>query len=129
MSRFGGPLNVKPCILVVEDEVFLAMDVEVALTEAGFRVLGPAASVKDALYLLGDERPDAAVLDFNLGREKATPVALKLKSLGVPFVLASASGPSELARYDVLADAANVGKPTDMKRLLEAVHGLPGLTK
>lgn len=112
------------CVLVVEDELFIAMEVEAALVEGGFRVLGPAASVEDALYLLDDERPHAAVLDYNLGRDKVTPVALQLKSLGVPFVLASATGPAELARYEVLADAHNVGKPTDMKRLLEAVRAL-----
>lgn len=112
------------CILVVEDELFIAMELEAALIEGGFRVVGPAASVEDALYLLGDEQPHAAVLDFNLGRDKVTPVALQLKSLGVPFVLASASGPAELARYKVLADVHNVGKPTDAGRLLEAVRAL-----
>ncbi len=104
--------------------MFLAMELETALIDGGFRVLGPAASVKDALDLLGGECPDAAVLDFNLGRDKVTPVALQLKSLGVPFVLASASSPAELSRYAVLADIANLGKPTDLMRLVAAVRAL-----
>lgn len=125
MSRRGGEHgDDRFCILVVEDELFIAMEVEAALIEGGFRVLGPAASVEDALYLLDDERPHAAVLDYNLGRDKVTPVALQLKSLGIPFILASATGPAELARYQVLADVHNVGKPTDMNRLLEAVRAL-----
>lgn len=111
-------------VLIVEDEFFIAMELEAALKEGGFRVLGPAATVEDALCLLGDVRPDAAVLDFNLGRETVTPVALHLQSLGVPFILASASGGRELARYDVLADATNVGKPTDPVRLVQALHSL-----
>ncbi|WP_426229485.1 response regulator [Pararhizobium sp. DWP3-4] len=119
-----GNVDHRTCILVVEDELFLAMELETALTAGGFRVLGPAASVKDALDLLGRECPDAAVLDFNLGRDKVTPVALQLKSLGVPFVLASASSAAELSRYAVLADVANLGKPTDMKRLVAAVRAL-----
>ncbi|WP_426238851.1 response regulator [Pararhizobium sp. DWP1-1-3] len=119
-----GDVDHRTCILVVEDELFLAMELETALTAGGFRVLGPAASVKDALDLLGRECPDAAVLDFNLGRDKVTPVALQLKSLGVPFVLASASSAAELSRYAVLADVANLGKPTDMKRLVAAVRAL-----
>lgn len=56
--------------------------------------------------------------------EKVTPVALLLKSRGVPFVLASASDPAELARHDVLARVPNLGKPTDMKHLVEVVRPL-----
>ncbi|MFN7027646.1 MAG: response regulator [Pseudorhizobium sp.] len=111
-------------VLVVEDELFIAMELEAVLKEGGFRVLGPAATVEDALYLLGDERPDAAVLDFNLGRETVTPVALHLQSLGVPFILASASGGRELARYEVLASATNLGKPTDPGRLVQSLRTL-----
>jgi DNA-binding response OmpR family regulator len=116
----------KMSVLVVEDELFIAMELEAVLKEGGFRVLGPAATVEDALYLLGNERPDAAVLDFNLGRETVTPVALHLKSLGVPFILASASGGRELARYEVLSDATNIGKPTDPCRLVQALRTLSG---
>ncbi|RWX79091.1 response regulator [Neorhizobium lilium] len=112
------------CVLVVEDEFFIALDVKTALTEAGFRVLGPAGSVDHALDLLHEERPDAAVLDFNLGHEKVTPVALHLKSLGVPFVLTSASGADELARHEALSSIENLGKPTDLKRLVETVRAL-----
>lgn len=112
----------KDLILVVEDEMFIAMELERVLEDGGFLVQGPAASVSAALDLLEQESPQAAVLDFNLGREKVTPVALKLQSLGIPFVLTSASTEAEIARYEVLASATNLGKPTDMKRLVEAVR-------
>lgn len=112
----------KDLILVVEDEMFIAMELERVLEDGGFLVQGPAASVSAALDLLEQECPKAAVLDFNLGREKVTPVALKLQSLGIPFVLTSATTESELARYEVLATATNLGKPTDMQRLVEAVR-------
>lgn len=111
-------------VLVVEDELFIGMELEAALTEAGFRVLGPAASVAIALDLLADERPGVAVLDFNLGREKVTPVALLLKSLGIPFVLTSASDVAELGRYSVLDGIENLGKPTDLDRLVAVVSSL-----
>lgn len=94
------------------------MELETALTESGFRVLGPAASVEDALCLLEDEQPDVAVLDFNLGREIVIPVALLLKALGIPFLMASASDATEFARYAVLNGVTNVGKPTEIKSLI-----------
>jgi len=100
------------------------MELEAALTGEGFRVIGPAASVGDAIYLLSEECPDVAVLDFNLGREKVTPVALQLRALGVPFVLATATERSELALYEVLAEAPNLGKPADLRRLVESINGL-----
>ena len=111
-------------VLVVEDEFFIAIELESALTKAGFKVLGPASSVNQALGLLRKQRPDAAVLDVTLGSEKVTPVAQLLKSWGVPFILASASDPAELARYTVLAGVLNLGKPTDMKHLVEVVRSL-----
>jgi DNA-binding response OmpR family regulator len=109
------------CVLVVEDEVLIAMELKAALIDGGFRVLGPAASVDHALDLVCEERPHAAVLDFNLVGEKVTPVALQLKALGVPFVLASAVHAAELAAHPVLADVLNIGKPTDLDRLVEAL--------
>ena len=111
-------------VLVVEDEFFIAIELESVLTRSGFDVLGPASSVDQALDLLKSQRPDAAVLDVTLGGEKVTPVAVLLKQRGVPFVLASASDPAELARHDVLANVPNLGKPTDMERLVEVVRSL-----
>lgn len=125
MGTMGDDLNVRTTsVLVVEDELFIGIELEAALTDAGFRVLGPAASVDVALDLLEDEQPDVAVLDFNLGQQKVTPVALQLKSLGIPFVLTSASGALELARYSVLDDVENRGNPTDLKRLVQVVRSL-----
>lgn len=114
----------KKQVLVVEDEILLAMQLEDALTDGGFDVLGPAGSVDHALNLLDKQRPHAAVLDVTLGGEKVTPVALLLKSLGIPFILASASDAAELARHHVLADALNLGKPTDLARLVDVIRGL-----
>ncbi|MDK4702183.1 response regulator [Rhizobium sp. CNPSo 4062] len=114
-------------VLVVEDEFFIAIELESVLTRSGFKVLGPASSVDQALDLLRSQRPDAAVLDVTLGGEKVTPIAVLLKSWDVPFVLASASDAAELARHDVLAEALNLGKPTDLRRLVDVVRSLCSL--
>ncbi len=124
MSLTSGGPGAKKRILVVEDEVLLAIELEEALREAGFEVLGPAGSVSQALNLLGVSRPDAAVLDVTLNGKKVTPVAMLLNSLGVPFVLASASDERELAGHQVLAGAQNLGKPTDLQRLVVVCRSL-----
>ena len=83
-------------------------------------MLGPAATVAEALRLLAAEAPDVALLDVNLRGEMVTPVAEALRALGVPFVLASAYDRSDLAAAE-LAGAPNLGKPTSDSRLLAAL--------
>jgi len=111
-------------VLVVEDEFFIALEIKSALTTAGFDVLGPAGSVDHALDLLHDTKPDAAVLDVDLAGERVTPVAMQLKALAVPFVLASAADRATLAQNSALAEVRNLGKPTDMRQLVEAVRAI-----
>lgn len=94
-------------VLVVEDEALVAMLVEDALLDAGFSVIGPAATVDEAMALLAQERPDAVVLDLNLAGETSTPVADVLAQRGVPFVVATGYGAEGLppghAKVPVLA--------------------------
>ena len=74
-------------ILVVEDEYFLAAELEQELSEAGAVVVGPVPSVKDAVGLI-ERTPslDGAVLDVNLGGDQVFPVADRLLVQGVPFL-------------------------------------------
>ena len=65
-------------VLVVEDEAFVAIELASVLQRSGYRVLGPASTVPQALALLEDEQPDAALLDLNLGSERVTAVAIEL---------------------------------------------------
>ena len=111
-------------VLIVEDEFFLGVYVADALRLAGFRILGLATSVDYALEIIAGEKPDLAVLDVSLGRERVTPVALLLRSLGVPFVLTTAWTQQEIDKHEVLAGAANFGKPTDMARLAQRLGEL-----
>ena len=59
------------------------------LEQAGFEVLGPAGSVGDALNLVERSRCDAAILDVNLGKQTAEPIALWLTRSNIPFVVMS----------------------------------------
>ncbi|WBV43774.1 response regulator [Pseudoroseomonas cervicalis] len=107
-------------ILVVEDEALIAMLVEDALLEAGAAVLGPAATVEEALELFEAERPEAAVLDINLAGQASTPVADRLVERDVPFVVATGYGaaglPERHRHVPVLA------KPYDPRDLIAALE-------
>lgn len=77
-------------VLVVENDEMNAMLLELQLAQAGAAVAGPAATVDEAMALLGGPSPDVAVLDFRLGGDQTSEaIAVRLGEMGVPFVLAT----------------------------------------
>lgn len=76
-------------ILIVEDDAFIALDLEDVFEGAGFEVVGIVATVDAALSLLRRESVDVAVLDYNLGVETSIPIAQTLDRKGVPFLFLS----------------------------------------
>lgn len=73
-------------VLVVEDEMLVAWPLEDILVELGCMVIGPAASVNQALAMIEANAIDVAVLDVNLNGEMSYPIADALAARGVPFV-------------------------------------------
>ncbi|ACL61227.1 response regulator [Methylobacterium nodulans] len=77
-------------VLVVEDEYFIADDLQRQFEECGAEVLGPVPRVEEALALIAaTPQIDAAVLDINLQDEMVYPVADALQARGVPFIFAT----------------------------------------
>lgn len=83
-------------VLVVEDEAMVAMDLAASLAALGCDVVGPVATLDDALRLVEAEtdagRLDAAVLDVNLQGAMSFPVADFLAERNIPFVYATGYG-------------------------------------
>lgn len=66
-------------ILVLEDEFMLADMLEAELTGAGHTVLGPVATVAEALAIIAQTRPDLALVNINLKNgSKGTDLAREL---------------------------------------------------
>ena len=76
-------------ILIVEDEYLTAVELRDQLESNGAEVLGPVATLKDAMRIIAAERLDAAVLDVNLAGEAADPAADALVSRHIPFIFAT----------------------------------------
>lgn len=113
-------------MLIVEDEYLIALNLKQMLEASGWRVIGPAPTVRRALRLLENEAPSVALLDVTLGDGMVTPVAEALKARQVPFVVASAYERPEQYGGPALAGALNVGKPVMEQRLLAALTELTG---
>jgi CheY-like chemotaxis protein len=109
------------CILVVEDEMLLAMMLEDMLTELGYRVI-KVARVGKATDLAATAAIDCAILDVNLDGEWSYPVADALRRRGIPFVFSSGYGADGL-RADYIGSPV-LSKPFsqhDLQRVLTKV--------
>lgn len=85
-------------ILIVEDEPIVAMDLADTVSELGGCVLGPFATVREALANLEHSPINGAILDANLQDRDITPLASRLADNKIPLVVHSGIGlPRELA--------------------------------
>ncbi|WP_162150924.1 response regulator [Ahrensia sp. 13_GOM-1096m] len=109
----------KSHFLIVEDDIFLAMDLEESLIEEGYHVIGVARSVEEAEQILQNQTPDYALLDYNLGDKTSVPIARKLANLGVKFAYVT----GQLARFledDKVPTAPIFSKPIDLPHVLRS---------
>lgn len=123
MNGAPRPLSGKR-VLVVEDEMLVAMFIEDALTEQGSLVIGPATVVSDALALLRREKIDVAVLDVSLNEEETYPVAEELHRQAIPFIFATGYGASGVkSGYE---QHGTLQKPFQESQLIALLHDALG---
>ena len=108
------------CVLVVEDDYFIALELCNALRAAGADVIGPARDVETGLAAIRDERIDCGVLDINLRGHLAFEIAMELRTHGIPAIFATGYDASMIP--DELADAVRLEKPVDLAALCRAVE-------
>ena len=77
-------------VLVAEDQPYIALDLALAVRDAGGKVVGPAASCEQALTLLATETVVAAILDVNLVDGDSSSLVEALVGLDVPFIVHTA---------------------------------------
>jgi DNA-binding response OmpR family regulator len=105
-------------VLVVEDDFLIAIEISQQLADAGFEIVGPAASVAGASEFV--DSCDVAVLNFILGNETSEPIARRLQTAGKPFVLLSGYSTNDL---QALFDGTTIlTKPSPWADLVAAVR-------
>lgn len=97
-------------VLVVEDQLIIALDLEMLLREQGAVEVHLCGSTEEAFRCLASDPPDVAVLDVNLGSTTSFPVAQELQRLGVPFIFATGYG-KEVEFPRELRSIPLIGKP------------------
>lgn len=108
-------------ILVVEDEALIGLGLAAMLENAGFDIIGPAATVDSALALLDRHHCSLAILDINLrDGETSEPLARLLQAQGVPFFVTS--GYLADVHPPIFRQARSFAKPVRARSLVAAVH-------
>ncbi|QGM97577.1 response regulator [Methylocystis parvus] len=107
-------------ILIVEDEAMIALYLSQELSEAGYRVIGPAASNEEALQLIDGVGCDGALLDVDLGCETSEVVAIRLRERGVLF--AALTGYAASCQPVAFENAPILKKPVCIKELLRVLR-------
>jgi PAS domain S-box-containing protein len=105
-------------VLIVEDAVLLALELEAGLEEAGAVVVGAAADLEEAERMLGLSF-DVAVLDANLNGKSVIPVARALAARGTPFIFATGYDEAGVAPEGFTAPV--VRKPYNVRQIAAAL--------
>lgn len=110
-------------LLVVEDEMLIALMIEEMLRDLGHAVVGPIGGVRPALQLLEERAAelDGAVLDVNLNGETVYPVADALRARDLPFVFVTGYDPTGIeGRYAAVPVLQKPFRPEQLGRLVSA---------
>ncbi len=106
-------------VLLLEDQLVIAIDAEAMLADAG-AIASTAATAAEAFAILARSAPDVAVLDVHLGLETSIAVADELVRRQIPFVFATGFGDSA-AVPEHLRTVPIVRKPYTAEALVEGL--------
>ena len=124
MTNTVGQRERRPKVLIVEDEVLLAMLVQDMLDALGFDVGAIASSLGAALHAGNGNDVDVAILDVNLNGRSSGPVAEILLQRGIPFIFATGYGP--LGPHDEFPSVPVLHKPFGEAELMRTLSSAMG---
>jgi CheY-like chemotaxis protein len=114
-------------ILVVEDEFFIALDIQAQVEALGHDVIGIAVSAEQALALAERAKPDVALMDIRLnGSRDGIEAAIEIRDrYGVESIFVTANtDPDTLQRAKAMRPLAVLHKPLTRARLQEQLARL-----
>jgi DNA-binding NarL/FixJ family response regulator len=115
---------VKGRVLVVEDDVLLAMVLQDALSFEGYAVVGMARTAREAIALAVEHAPDMVLMDINLlgAVDGIAAAAQILERTGIRCLMATAHTDEETRRRAARVQPLGwLAKPYDEQDMLHAV--------
>lgn len=114
-----------PLVMVVENDRLTSDTLEIALESREYRVLGPAANMRDARELLESSTPDIALIDGRLAVGASSALFTSLATRHVPICVLTGLSTVELP--PLYAGCAILRKPFGLNALLVMLHRIrPG---
>jgi DNA-binding NtrC family response regulator len=107
-------------VLVVEREAIVALDLQRTLREAGYRAIGPAATLGEVQRLIEQGPIDCALIDVDANRGTTLPISDLLAFADVPFVFVMQGDNACIPQRH--ADRPRVRKPDDPAALVAAIE-------
>jgi CheY-like chemotaxis protein len=113
-------------VLILEDDPFIALDLQAIVESEGHEVVGLFESIAEAQEHLKDNF-DYALLDIDVVGGKSFGIAAELLERQIPFAFVSASRPTEVPQD--LRQASFIPKPFEetviLKSIAQAALGRP----
>lgn len=111
------------CVLVVEDELLIGLQLAQDLEDEGYRVVGPACTIEQGIELVREGGIDCALIDLRLGETLSSPIASLLREQAIPFALTT--GFDEQHPIDQAFDGApRLKKPYDASAVRSLIRSL-----
>ncbi len=118
-----APTGPPKVLLIVEDQLLIAMSLKGELEDHGYRVLELATRRQEALDSAKDARPDLALVNIDLaGDDDGAALAWDLKAMGIPVIFIS--GQTDAAQLAREAAIASMAKPYSVVEMVAVVEYL-----
>lgn len=115
----------KPQILIVEDEVITAMEIQSRLENAGYTVSAIVSSAEEAIAGLSSNRPDLVLMDIrlrgNLDGIQAAEAIRRRYDIAVVYLTAYADGET-LQRAEATQPYGYIFKPFEERDIYTTVE-------
>jgi two-component system, response regulator PdtaR len=114
-------------VLIAEDEILVAMDLQITLSEIGYSVIGISSSGEQTIELTRAERPDIILMDVHLrGAVSGLQAAEKIQEeFAIPILFVTAApDDSTLEKINSSKMNALLSKPISTQSLQIAINKL-----
>jgi DNA-binding NarL/FixJ family response regulator len=113
-------------VVIIEDELFVAMDIEAVVMKAGHEVVGFAGTAESAVAIVEQTKPDLVLMDIRLAGERdGIDAAIEIRErFGIPSLIISGNTDAEARERSKPARPIGfIAKPFDRNVLMVALGG------